>query len=128
MLSPGGRSRGRPSPSRAQPMARGRTAETATAESRTVRSFALVFLWTKDLTVLLSAVAVSVVLPLAIGWALLGDGRPRLRPPGDSMRAEGPGRKRWRAGAGPHHPLTARRNHPLTARRSVFGWTLVTVI
>ena len=89
---------------------------------------ALVFLWTKDLTVLLSAVAVSVVLPLAIGWALLGDGRPRLRPPGDSMRAEGPGRKRWRAGAGPHHPLTARRNHPLTARRSVFGWTLVTVI
>jgi O-antigen/teichoic acid export membrane protein len=97
---------------------------------------ALVFLWTKDLTVLLSAVAVSVVLPLAIGWALLGDGRPRLRPPGESMRAEGPGRKRWRAGAGPHHPLTARRNHPLTARRnhpltarrSVFGWTLVTVI
>ena len=89
---------------------------------------ALVFLWTKDLTVLLSAVAVSVVLPLAIGWALLGDGRPRLRSPGHSMRAEGPGRKRWRAGAGPHHPLTARRNHPLTARRSVFGWTLVTVI
>lgn len=81
---------------------------------------ALVFLWTKDLTVLLSAVAVSVVLPLAIGWALLGDGRPRLRSPGDSVRAEGPGRKRWRAGAGPHHPLTA--------RRSVFGWTLVTVI
>jgi O-antigen/teichoic acid export membrane protein len=89
---------------------------------------ALVFLWTKDLTVLLSAVAVSVVLPLAIGWALLGDGRPRLRSPDDSMRAEGPGRKRWRAGAGPHHPLTAQRNHPLTAQRSVFGWTLVTVI
>jgi O-antigen/teichoic acid export membrane protein len=81
---------------------------------------ALVFLWTNDLAVLLSAVAVSVVLPLAIGWALLGDGRPRLRSSGDRVRAEGPGRKRWPAGARPHHPLAA--------RRSVFGWTLVTVI
>jgi O-antigen/teichoic acid export membrane protein len=81
---------------------------------------ALVFLWTRDLTVLLCAVAVSVVLPLAIGWALIGDGRPRLRSSGDSVRAESPGRKRWPTGAGP--------DHALTARRSVFGWTLVTVI
>ena len=80
----------------------------------------LVMLWTRDLTVLLSAVAVSVILPLGMGWALLGEARPRLGPPPGRVRAEGAEWKRGRTGVGLRRPLTA--------SRGVFGWTLLTVI
>lgn len=80
----------------------------------------LVMLWTKDLTVLLSAVSVSVILPIVMGWALLGEARPGLRVRSSRMHAENAERKRGKPGAGLHGPLT-------TDRRA-FGWTLLTVI
>jgi len=81
---------------------------------------ALVMLWTKDLTFLLSAVAVSVILPLTVGWFLLGEARPGLRTPLGRVRTEGVEHKRGRTDVGSHRPLTA--------GRGVFGWTLLTVI
>ncbi len=73
-----------------------------------------VMLWTKDLTVLLAAVSLSAVFPLAMGWALLGPVRPRLRFTSSlkfSRRASGGVVK-----------IATRVNH------SDFGWTLLTVI
>lgn len=80
----------------------------------------LVLLWTKDLTVLLAAVALSVVLPLAVGWVLLGEARPRLRASSGRDRAERAEYKRARKGLGPHRPRATGRGGSV--------WTVVTVI
>lgn len=80
----------------------------------------LLMLWTKDLTILLAAVAVSVLLPLSIGWALLGEARPRLLC-----------RSAWvRTGRGPRARRRIRVGFQgvLTSGRDGFGWTLLTVI
>jgi O-antigen/teichoic acid export membrane protein len=80
----------------------------------------LVLLWTKDLTVLLAAVSVSVILPLAVGWALLGEARPRLLSSSVRNRAVRAEYKRTRKDLGSHRPRAGGRVGSV--------WTLVTVI
>jgi O-antigen/teichoic acid export membrane protein len=67
----------------------------------------LTLIWSRDLTTLLIAVAVAVLVPLAVSVALLGDLRPNVAGVWSQRRT-------W-AGA-------------LTGGRAVFGWTLLTVL